>query len=456
MLFRQENAGSSSNFSGLSQIGIRTVRLYKIGTILGFLNILRVVMVGRQEKCLEDNRPSAGIMNADDRTLLKASARNLRKAMNPIGREQIARLYDLAQEKTEQARRVLVENISDLFLSKDGRLTEYQRTLMTDIIHKLLTEVELVVRAELAAKLADNDRIPPELVRMLANDKIEIAQPVLEKSKLLRDEDLIQIVKDRSDEHRLSIALRTKISEPVSDALVEQGSEDVIEALLKNSDARISERAMEYLVAESRRVDRFQEPLLSRHDLPSGLAHRMFWWVSALLRRRIVTDFSSLDPVALDIAIQGATKLAIAGNNRGETALDRAERLVAELSAKGNLNINFLTRALKQQKIPIFVAGLGKLADVSSQTIWRVFADKGGESFAVLCRAIDMSRNDFASIFLIMSEARGGQHVRPTSVLKDALDLFDAISTANARAALSYWQRDAAYQQALDDVRDAG
>lgn len=376
--------------------------------------------------------------------------------MNPIGREQVARLYELAQDKTERSRRVLVENISDLFLTREGRLTEHQRTLMTDILHKLIADLEGVVRTELSTLLMQADNVPPELLRVLANEQIEIARPILEKSTLLRDADLIEIVRNRSDEHRLSIAMRARVSEQVSDVLIEEGSTDVIEALLKNQDAKLSEEAMDYLVAESRRVDRFQEPLLSRHDLPAGLAHRMFWWVSAALRRRILTDYSGMDPVGLDGALQDATRRAIASQDPRESALDRSQRLVARLSETGELTINFLTRSLKQQKIPVFVAGLSRLSGVNLRTAWRIFTDKGGESFAVLCRAIDVSRSDFASLFLIVTEARGGQHVRPTAFLKEILDLYDAISVANARAALTYWQRDDAYQQALDDVRDVG
>src|SRR5690606_15858288 len=231
--------------------------------------------------------------------------------MKSIGSEQVARLFALAQEKSEKSRRLLVENIADLFLAPEGRLTEHQRMLMTDILYKLLSELELAVRKELAANLAAREEAIPELVKLLANDQIEIARPVLERSEVLRDQDLIEVVKMRSEEHRLSVAIRSRVSEKVSEALIAESGADVIEALLKNPNAEISERAMEYLVAESRRVDRFQEPLLSRHDLPQELAQRMFWWVSAALRRRILVRFSDFDVAALDAALQTATQRAI-------------------------------------------------------------------------------------------------------------------------------------------------
>jgi signal transduction histidine kinase len=69
------------------------------------------------------------------------------------------------------------------------------------------------------------------------------------------------------------------VSTEVSEQLIEYGSEDVIEALVRNENAELSQASIDYLVGESRTVDRFQEPLLNRNDLSFELAHKMYWWV---------------------------------------------------------------------------------------------------------------------------------------------------------------------------------
>lgn len=376
------------------------------------------------------------------------------KNMTANDKSEVTKLIQLAQDRSEQARRILAENISDLFLSNQGRLTEQQHALMTDILCKLIADMEITVRQELAAQLAESGNAPAELVRLLANDQIEIARPLLEKSKILQNEDLIEVVRQRSDEHRLCIAMRANLSATVSDALVDSGSEDVIEALLSNNDAEISRHAMEYLVAESRRVDRFQEPLLNRHDLAPELAHRMFWWVSAALRRRIILD-SDMDEVVLDDAVEGATRKVLGDVQGHESAMARAVKLVARMALTGELNTRFLTHALKQQKIPIFIAGFSEISKVNTTTVWRIFNDVGGESFAILCKAIGMDRQEFTSLFLFLTEVRGGQKVRSTSILKDILSLYDTIKLQNAQAVLSFWQRDKSYLTAIEEVGHA-
>ncbi|MCH7646906.1 MAG: DUF2336 domain-containing protein, partial [Nitrospinae bacterium] len=69
------------------------------------------------------------------------------------------------------------------------------------------------------------------------------------------------------------------------------GDVDVITTLLQNGDAEISRSLMAHLVAESKRIDKFQMPLVNRRDLPPDLAQKMYWWVSAAIRHHIVTTF---------------------------------------------------------------------------------------------------------------------------------------------------------------------
>lgn len=361
-------------------------------------------------------------------------------------------LVELARDRSRAARNKLCENLTDLFLSDAGRLNEHERALMSDILSKLLETVEDLVKKELSEVISRSDIELPEIVEMLASESIDIARPILEKSSLLKDPVLIDIIRKRTDEHRLAIALREGISEEVSDALIELGGDDVIETLIRNADAAISRSAMEYLVAESRRVDRFQEPLVNREDLPTDLAYRMYWWVSAALRRQIVTDFQ-VDEVALDEILTKATGNVIVDQQQTDGAYVRAQKLVRRMAESGELTHKFLLQVLRQQRIPVFVAGLGELAGIGFSTAWEIFSDRSGETLAILAKAIGIDRNDFTAIFLLISEARDGEKVHATTVLRSILDLYDVVDPTTAKAALQYWRQDESYQTAIDDLK---
>jgi len=366
--------------------------------------------------------------------------------------KELQELLVLAKEKSSGARSRLVENITDLFLSDDGRLSEHERALMSDILGKLVSQVEAEIRKELANTLVNSNIDLPDIATLLANDELEIARPVLEKSSLLKDPDLIEIIRMRTDEHRMVIAMREDVSESVSNALVEYGSEDVIEALLNNHDSNVSQRAMEYLVAESRRVDRFQEPLLNRSDLPGDLAYKMYWWVTAALRKKILSEYK-VDPVAFDHAAKRAAQTAMVDQGDDQqSAYVRAQRLVRRMMESGELTVQFLINALRQQRVAVFVAGLAELGGVSFRIAWRIFSDKSGDSFAILAKAVGIDRSQFTSIYLLVVQAREGTGAKSPGVLKDILTLFDATSEENAKGALQVWQRDFAYQEAIEEL----
>ncbi len=369
--------------------------------------------------------------------------------------KELQELLLLAKDKSGEARARLVENITDLFLSDDGRLSEHERALMSDILGKLVSQVEADIKKELSQALAHGDIDLPDIVNQLANDDAEIARPLLEKSSLLKDPNLIEIIRMRTDEHRMAIAMRDEVSESVSNALVEFGNEDVIEALLNNHDAVVSKRAMEYLVAESRRVDRFQEPLLRRSDLPGDLAYRMYWWVSAALRKNILSNFD-VDPLVFERAVRRAANAAMVDQHTEQSSYVKAQQLVRRLSESGELTIQFLLNALRQQRVAVFVAGMAELGGINFRTAWRIFSDKGGESFAILAKAVGVERAQFTSIYLLVVQAREGGAPKSPGVIKEILELFDATTEANARGALQVWQRDSAYQEAIEELDKVG
>lgn len=363
-------------------------------------------------------------------------------------------LIKLAQDNSEGSKQVLMDNISDLFLSSEGRLNEHERVLMNDIMVKLLKNVERTIRKKLSERLAESDAMSLELVTLLANDHIEVAQPILEKSSLLKDEDLIETIRNRTDAHRLSIAIRAFVSTEVSDELIEHGSDDVIEALVRNENAELSQASIDYLVQESRSVDRFQEPLLNRNDLPFEVAHKMYWWVSAALRRKIVAEFD-VDQTVLDDALEMVTQTVASNHKEEDGVMAKAIHLVKNLADQRKLNFDFVLTSLRQERINIAVAALAEISGLDVKIIWRVLREKNDESLAVIARAIGLEKSQFSSMFLLILQTSSGPKARSTSILNTMLNLYDRIQPDNAKAAVRYWQRDFNYQEAQLMLKDA-
>lgn len=374
-------------------------------------------------------------------------------ALEPLSAEQ---LMTLARQKSDQAREQLFEAMGDVFLERNTVLTLQERALITDILEKLIREVSREIRRKLAVKLADAPGTPRELAVLLANDEIDIASPVLIKSKVLEDTDLIEIVRGRSTQHLLAIAMRRDLSTAVADALVESGEKDVIRTLLENQDARISRATMAYLVEQSKAVDEFQEPLVRRRDLPAELARRMCLWVSAAIRQSLLERFN-IDADTLDDSLEPIAREEAERQRQAEAeaeAADAAGALAQTLGEGRKLTPRLLMQTLRRGEVPLFEAMLAEMAGLRPALIRRLCYEQGGQGLAVVARGIGLSREEFASIYLLTRKARpGGASLDPAD-LGRALEFFDRINHGNAATVIGRWRRDPDYLYAIRSVEE--
>jgi len=354
----------------------------------------------------------------------------------------IANLLDLARDHTRAGRATLVDAVGNLFITREGGLSARESELISEILCRLIEDVEVSVRQTLAERLAYRSDAPRDLIVHLANDEIEVARPLLVDSPLLDAPELIEIVRHRSREHQLAVALRTGISVPVSDALIASGDGSVIKTLLENDSAEISMLAFEYLAEQARRTDAFHEPLIDHRHLPAELASRIYWWVSADLRGRIIGKFD-IDPIALDETLQLAVRDMIAeADEQVSGDSGKASELVEHLWRSNALDAKLLIQVLREGEIPLFEAMYAKITDLPVATIKILLYEPGGEQLAVASKAAQISKPDFASIFLLSRQGRPGDQTVDPEELSRVLAYYDTLNGDVAVDEVRHWRVD--------------
>jgi uncharacterized protein (DUF2336 family) len=358
-------------------------------------------------------------------------------------------LLELARKRSSEGRSDLAAAISDLFDGEGAVLTDRERALMYEILHGVVRDTEMAVRKLVSSRLADRADAPMELVSLLANDDIEVAFPVLSENMVLKDEQLIDVVRQRTLEHQMAVAIRQSVSEEVSEALVEQGDERVIRTLLQNENADISEKTMEFLVEQSERVDTFQEPVLNRRELQPDMAKRMFLWVSAALRKHIV-DHCGLDKAEIDELMEAAALESLAVDENTEDS--KSEELAQALLTQGTADPALMIRALRDGEVRLFVDLLAESTGVRHDLIMRFVLEPSGESLAVACKSLDMTIDEFKSVFMLCRKARPIQMDNFKADAEAAVLLFAGIELSAAKEVVERWKRDEGYLAALRDL----
>lgn len=313
--------------------------------------------------------------------------------------------------------------IADLALPEAFRLSDRQRLTVSHLLRRLVGDVEDELRSALAADFpADDDA---GLRAALSSASLAIALPVLEGGGALADPGLFALLLRRAEEHRLARAA------PEHRLLTD---------LAGDEDPAVAAAAVSLLIADSRRVDAFHEPLLASGDLPAEIAHGLAWTVAAALRTYLVAR-QAVAPAIADGAVTAATAALLGRYDEGAGADALARRLALRLEERGRLDETFLVRAAGEGALPLLLAGLSLRTGLEPKALWELLSDTSGRGPAIVLRAANLERETAASILLHLAgreEAVAAQ-----------LDHYDSLEPAQARHHILLWSLDPAYRTAL-------
>lgn len=359
-----------------------------------------------------------------------------------------AKLFALANDKSPEGQKALVEALSTLPFGEGEAMTDRERSMMFDILGQLVHDTEMTVRRTVSACLADMPNTPRDLIRLLANDDIEIAYPILTTSGVLNDEDLVEVIRHRTMEHQLAVSIRRNLNENVSNALVETGDENVIRSLLKNSDAKISRATMEYLVEESKRTDSFQEPILRRRDIDPDLVTRMFEWVSTILRQLIIDDWD-LDPATIDSLLERATAREVQAAAYDARELSKSQQLAENLDTIGKMTPETMLTVLQEGEVALFIAMFTKFTALDETFVRRMLFEHNGNALAITCKAGGIGKAIFASIFALTRQTSKVSEKQLRSETRKCLSVYTKTSQESAMNTVRRWQANSAVGAAL-------
>lgn len=359
----------------------------------------------------------------------------------PIDKE-VSNLLEFAYAKKTDGRSELFDTITDFLERRHSELAPNELSLMSDILEKLLNDVETSIRKKLANRLAINESAPVELIILLANDQIEVATPVLSLSTLLSDNELIKIIRHKTVQHQLGIASRKKLSSGICHELIAIGNTKTLVTLLNNHNANIDNDSLSILVEKSRNNTPIQPPLIERPDLPKELAARMYQWVSTNLKETILASLQ-LDEADINDLLLSTAKDATEEGSTQVTQEKSEILLVNKLYKAGRLTPSFLMKCLNQGQVSLFEIAFAKIVRVPQKIMRSFLYDRGVEALAVSCCAADIDRSVFLTIYQLTREAQNVDSNLSDDEITLAFGHFKSLNKKKALMIIQKWVAEA-------------
>jgi uncharacterized protein (DUF2336 family) len=268
----------------------------------------------------------------------------------------------------------------------------------------LLDDPSPLVRRALAETFASSQAAPPAVVHALAADQADVAAPVLERSPLFVDADLVELVATGSASIQAAIARRAMLQRAVAAAIAEVGAAEACLELIENADADIAPSSVDRIVARYGHLAAIRESLLARDDLPASTRQALVAKLSQTLADFVAARAWLARDRAARIASEACEKATVV--LAAESAYVEMRPLVRHLCETGQLTAGLILRALLSGNSVLFEEALAELSGLPLERVLGLVHGKGNAGFRALYDRAGLP----ASTFPAFREAIAAMH----------------------------------------------
>ena len=330
-----------------------------------------------------------------------------------------------------------VPSVTALMRPEIVRLSDVERLAIRHMLLGLVSQVEQEMRARILASV--DTPLVEEFAASLSAPHIAIAWPALSAADLPDDTELANLLVHRARAYTIIRRLRHngRVSE---DSLIEQ--------LTDHSDPEISANAMKLLIAESRSNDRFDDPRLSRADLPEPVARRLIWTIAAAIKNYGLR-FAELDHARLETAIATVAAAMVAEHDDTALLSVAAETLATALQDSGIVDTSLLIEAAHCARLHLYVAMLAIRAEIGFHAAWDMVTMPETGTHLVLLRSVGVDRDTASQLVTSLSRAVSNDDNVADNRAAAWIETYDALDTDKVEDAMRPWRLDPAYRSAL-------
>jgi len=337
-----------------------------------------------------------------------------------------------------------LKSVAGLLSASAGSLSEEQVALFGDVLDRLINTIELrslaeigarIALAELSKQLAPMGQAPTSVVRRLArNDDISVAEPVLIESARLSPEDLVEIARNKSEQHLLAISGRWWLKEVVTDALLARRYRSVSRRLMRNPGARVSPAGFAIVVSQAETDPELAVETGIRVDLPAELRNQLLRSATEAVRTRLL----SRAPADLFEGIRKAISAASKSVDRQMSKMhdfESALLLIGRLKVEDRLNEAVLGDFARQRRYEETVTALAELSQSNVEVVRSLMQSLRSDGILVPCKVADLGWQTVISVL----DCRFAAGATAPDELAKLKRQFADLSAADARRLLRLW-----------------
>lgn len=328
------------------------------------------------------------------------------------------------------SRAEILRQITDLFVAGSGHFDNEQMALFDDVMNRLVNEIDHSARVAFGETISTISNSPPKITRTLAlDDSIDVAGPVLRQSECLDDETLIAGARTKGQDHLLAISQRKRLSEDVTDVLVERGDQKVIISAAANTGARFSQFGYSTLVTRSENDSELALLVWTRPEIPREYLLTLFESASETVRLKFETADRGKADLVREMIKQAADQIQTKLREHS-TNYATARTYVEQLHRNGGLTEAEVCKFAELRKFDETAAALSLLTDLPIGAIERALVHDPGDQILVLAKSIDFSWKTTRAVLMLDKSINAEEY----------LDRFKKLRRETAQSAIQFYR----------------
>jgi hypothetical protein len=292
----------------------------------------------------------------------------------------------------------------------------------------LLQAAESNIRAKVALRLAGCSWAPRDSVRMLVFEPLEISAPLLARSPVISEDDLLKLAQENQD-YRLLLARRPRVSEPVSAAIAKYRETKCLMALANNEGAELSDRSAADFAVMSRANESLQSALADRQDLGAGLARAIYAVAAETVKQTLKAAYPDIATTPLESAIEDILNAPVADDADLEALGEQLDRDQA-------LTKLDVLRSAQNGRSDITDHAVARLTGIPAADWRRALSRSPVRVSLMAARAMAMTCEEASLLYEALADS-GRAHTLPPDALANACaEIHNEFSRDDARRAL--------------------
>lgn len=326
--------------------------------------------------------------------------------------------------------------IAELFFQGAGSFKPEHVEFFDMVLVGLVPRTESNVRADIAERLSSVANAPRVLVGELAReDEIMIAGPLLRHSPVLDENMLVEIAREKGQEHLLAMAERPVLSTGVTDVIVRRGDREVVRRTAGNAGAAFSTTGYSALVKRAGQDGVLTLAIGQRDDLSDDNLKELLAGSIDVIRRRLLDKANPARQAAIRQAMTDISGLM--APVEGHRDFEPARRAVLALHEAGNLNESALLDFAKAFKYEESIAALSAMSGVKISTLDRLISGDRYDPILIVSKVIGL---EWATVRALIVLRIGPNRVPSSSDIEGARVNFARLMPSTAERVVTFWK----------------